>query len=70
VEISDSGSGIPEKDREVIFEIFYTTKTTGIGLGLAIARKILEQHKGSIRVDENTNKETVFEILIPVGGPK
>jgi signal transduction histidine kinase len=70
VEISDNGSGIPEKDRDIIFEIFYTTKTTGIGLGLAIARKILEQHNGSIRVDENMNKETLFEILIPVGGPK
>ena len=70
VEISDNGSGIPEKDRDIIFEIFYTTKTTGIGLGLAIARKILEQHNGSIRVDENINKETLFEILIPVGGPK
>ena len=70
VEISDNGSGIPEKDRDIIFEIFYTTKTTGIGLGLAIARKILEQHKGSIRVDENMNKETLFEVLIPVGGPK
>ncbi len=70
VVITDNGSGIPEKDREIIFEIFYTTKTTGIGLGLAIARKILEQHKASIRVDETINKETVFEILIPVGGPK
>jgi signal transduction histidine kinase len=70
VEISDNGSGIPEKDRDIIFEIFYTTKTTGIGLGLAIARKILEQHKGSIRVAENMNKETLFEILIPVGAPK
>jgi signal transduction histidine kinase len=70
VEISDNGSGIPEKDRDIIFEIFYTTKTTGIGLGLAIARKILEQHNGSIRVDENMNKETLFEILIPVGVPK
>lgn len=70
VEISDNGGGIPEKDRDIIFEIFYTTKTTGIGLGLAIARKILEQHNGSIRVDENIDKETLFEILIPVGGPK
>jgi len=70
VEIADDGSGIPEKDREIIFELFYTTKATGVGLGLAIARKIIEQHDGSIRVIENETKGASFEILIPVEGPK
>lgn len=70
VEIGDDGCGIPEKDREIIFELFYTTKTTGVGLGLAIARKIIEQHNGSIRVSENEKKGASFEILIPVEGPK
>ena len=44
VEISDNGCGIPEKDRENIFEPYFTTKTAGFGLGLANARKIVEQH--------------------------
>ena len=70
VEISDNGCGIPEKNRELIFELFYTTKTTGIGLGLAIARKIIEQHNGSVRVCEHPEKGTSFEIFIPVEGPK
>jgi len=70
VEISDDGHGIPEKDRDVIFELFYTRKATGIGLGLAIARKIIEQHNGSIRMNKNVKKGTSFEILIPVEGPK
>lgn len=70
VEISDNGCGIPERNRELIFELFYTTKTTGIGLGLAIARKIVEQHNGSVRVYENPEKGTSFEILIPVEGAK
>ncbi len=70
VEIVDDGCGIPEKNRDIIFELFYTTKTTGIGLGLAIARKIIEQHNGSINLKENMTQGTSFEILIPVEGPK
>lgn len=65
IEIIDNGCGIPEKDRDVIFEPFYTTKSSGIGLGLPNARKIIEQHKGSIRVKECKGKGTSFEILIP-----
>lgn len=70
VDISDDGCGIPEKDKDLIFELFYTTKTAGVGLGLAIARKIIEQHRGSIRFIENEKKGTSFEILIPVEGAK
>ena len=63
--ISDNGCGIPEESRETIFEPFYTTKASGIGLGLPIARKIIEQHRGTIRVKENAAQGTSFEILIP-----
>lgn len=63
--ISDNGCGIPEPDREVIFELFYTTKSSGIGLGLANARKIIEEHKGSIRVKDKKGKGASFEIIIP-----
>jgi len=68
--ISDNGCGIPERDREVIFELFYTTKSSGIGLGLANARKIIEEHKGSIRVKDKKGKGASFEILIPCEGEK
>ncbi len=63
--ISDNGCGIPEENRETVFEPFYTKKASGIGLGLPIARKIIEQHKGTIRVKENAAQGTSFEILIP-----
>jgi len=63
--ISDNGCGIPEENRETIFEPFYTTKASGIGLGLPIARKIIEQHRGTIRVKKNEAQGTSFEILIP-----
>jgi signal transduction histidine kinase len=65
VRISDSGPGIPEKDRENIFEPFFTTKPSGFGLGLANARKILEQHNGSIRLGRKRGRGSVFIILIP-----
>lgn len=65
VEIADDGCGIPKKDWENIFEPFYTTKATGFGLGLANARKIVEQHKGSIKVRKKEGKGACFEILFP-----
>jgi len=68
--ISDNGCGIPERDREVIFELFYTTKSSGIGLGLANARKIIEEHKGSMRVKDEEGEGASFEILIPCEGKK
>jgi len=63
--ISDNGCGIAEKDWEMIFEPFFTTKPTGFGLGLSNARKIVEQHRGSIRVQGKRGRGTAFEILIP-----
>ena len=65
VRISDNGRGIPEKDRENIFEPFFTTKPSGFGLGLANARKIVEQHNGTIRVVRKRGPGTAFDILIP-----
>lgn len=63
--VADDGPGIPEKDWEMIFEPFFTTKPTGFGLGLSNARKIVEQHRGSIRVVKKQGRGTAFEILIP-----
>ena len=65
IRISDNGPGIPKNDGENIFEPFYTTKSMGIGLGLANARKIIEQHKGSIRALNYDKPGAEFEILIP-----
>ena len=65
VRISDDGCGIPEKDWENIFEPFYSTKPSGFGLGLPNARKIVEQHRGSIRVVKTRGKGTTFEVRIP-----
>jgi signal transduction histidine kinase len=68
VRVSDNGGGIPEKDWETIFEPFYTTKSWGFGLGLATARKLVELHRGTIRVVPKRGAGTSFEILIPIEG--
>jgi len=68
VVVSDDGPGFPDKDAEMIFEPFFTTKSSGVGLGLAIARKVLEQHGGSIRAAAGTGRGAVFEIFLPVKG--
>lgn len=70
IEIADNGSGIPPEKREIIFEPFYTTKSSGIGLGLPNARKIIEQHKGSIKVKDDFKQGACFEILIPCEGER
>jgi signal transduction histidine kinase len=67
IEISDNGRGIAETEWENIFEPFYTTKSAGIGLGLANAKKIVEQHNGSIKILKKVGKGACFEILIPYG---
>ncbi len=66
LEFSDSGSGIPEKDLEKVFEPFYTTRPSGSGLGLAIARKVVESHGGSITIDSGETKGTVVTVRLPV----
>ncbi|MHB8054473.1 MAG: sensor histidine kinase [Candidatus Aminicenantales bacterium] len=66
IRVSDNGPGIPEKDWENVFEPFFTTKSWGIGLGLANARKLVELHRGTIRVIRKRGPGTMFEVLIPI----
>jgi signal transduction histidine kinase len=66
IRVSDNGPGIPEKDWENVFEPFFTTKSWGIGLGLANARKLIELHRGTIRVVRLSGTGTTFEILLPI----
>ncbi len=65
VRISDNGVGIPEKDWENIFEPFYSTKASGCGLGLSNARKIVEQHNGTIRVVKKRGRGSAFIMTFP-----
>jgi signal transduction histidine kinase len=62
----DTGSGMDERTRSKIFQAFYSTKSGGSGLGLPIARKIVESHGGGIRVDSEPGRGTQFTVELPV----
>ena len=64
-EISDTGTGIPEKNLSKIFEPYFSTKETGTGLGLAIVQKIVDVHNGTIDVESNEGKGTKFTVRLP-----
>jgi two-component system, NtrC family, nitrogen regulation sensor histidine kinase NtrY len=64
--IEDSGPGIPPEDKERLFLPYFSTKRSGTGLGLAIVNRIVNEHHGSIRVEENFPTGTKFIIELPV----
>ena len=66
--VEDTGCGIPPQDRERVFELFYTTKPSGSGLGLPICRRIVEEHGGVITVDGEAGAGSQFAIRLPAGG--
>jgi two-component system, LuxR family, sensor kinase FixL len=67
VMVSDSGVGLPEGTAEQVFDPFYTTKPHGMGMGLAIARSIVETHSGWIRARNRQPSGTVVEFSVPIG---
>jgi two-component system sensor histidine kinase AtoS len=66
IEIEDTGPGVPARERDQIFNPFYTTKEGGTGLGLAIAHKIVEEHGGTIDVASTPGVGTTFCIVLPL----
>jgi signal transduction histidine kinase len=64
--IADTGNGISPEDINRIFDPFYTTKPMGMGLGLAISKKIIEDHDGRITVESDLSKGTTFKISLPM----
>lgn len=69
IEVSDTGSGIKPKDMERIFEPFFTTKPSGTGLGLPIAKQIVETHNGTLSVESIEGTGTRVRIVLPVSQP-
>jgi signal transduction histidine kinase len=66
VEFKDTGCGIPKEHLEEIFNPFFTTKTSGSGLGLSISNQIVQDHKGYIDVESGVNQGTSFFVNLPV----
>jgi Amt family ammonium transporter len=67
IAVQDTGPGMAEDIRSRIFEPFFSTKEEGIGLGLPIAQRIVEEHGGQIRVESRVGEGTTFTILLPLG---
>jgi signal transduction histidine kinase len=65
VAVRDSGPGIDPEIRERIFEAFYTTKSSGVGMGLSICRSIIETHGGRLWADANEPRGALFQFTLP-----
>jgi two-component system sensor histidine kinase HydH len=68
--IRDTGCGIPPENRDRIFDLFFTTKPRGTGLGLPICRRIVEDHGGKIAVEGQPGEGTTFTIQLPLAPSK
>jgi len=66
LEIQDTGSGIPPAIRDKIFNLYFTTKKTGSGIGLAMTYRILQLHNGSIHFDTRSGEGTTFYLNLPL----
>ena len=66
VRLKDTGPGVPAEMREQIFNPFVTTKKTGVGLGLSIVSKIVDEHHGTIRLEKSDEKGASFVIFFPL----
>jgi two-component system, NtrC family, sensor kinase len=65
IEVADSGPGVPAELRTRIFEPFFTTRARGTGLGLPIARQIVEAHGGKLDVGERRGGGACFTVRLP-----
>ena len=63
--VSDNGSGVSEENREKIFEPKFTTKSSGMGLGLPMVKNIVETYNGTITFETEKDKGTVFKVTFP-----
>ncbi|OGB89328.1 hypothetical protein A2625_04085 [candidate division WOR-1 bacterium RIFCSPHIGHO2_01_FULL_53_15] len=65
IEVTDTGGGISDENLKSLFDPFFTTKVTGTGMGLPITLRIIEEHKGSIKVRSRAGSGTTFIITLP-----
>ena len=65
IEVADTGRGVPARDRDKLFLPDFTTKGRGTGLGLAIVYRIVADHRGTIRVEDNRPRGARFIIELP-----
>jgi signal transduction histidine kinase len=66
VEVRDSGVGLAPESRSRVFEAFYTTKQSGLGMGLSISRSIVEAHGGRISATANSPHGAILSFRLPL----
>ncbi|OGB87279.1 hypothetical protein A3H38_05530 [candidate division WOR-1 bacterium RIFCSPLOWO2_02_FULL_46_20] len=66
IEVTDNGQGIAADKLDNIFDPFYSTKDEGVGMGLAVAYRIVKEHGGEVKVESQVGKGTTFKIWLPI----
>ena len=64
--VDDEGEGISEASRAKLFTPFFTTKDTGLGLGLSLCHRIVEEHRGTIQIESEPLKGTAVSCFLPI----
>ena len=70
ISFADTGVGIPPEELPRVFEPLFTTKAKGIGLGLAVTKTLVEGHGGTIEVQSEVGKGSIFTVRLPISGEK
>jgi PAS domain S-box-containing protein len=66
IEVRDEGTGIPVEMRDKIFNLYFTTKTKGSGIGLAMTYRVLQLHNGALEFESEVGKGTTFRLVLPL----
>jgi signal transduction histidine kinase len=70
LEVRDHGAGIPPEVRDKIFNLYFTTKKNGSGIGLAMAYRVMQLHNGSVEYDSVEGQGTTFRLRFPLSAPE
>jgi signal transduction histidine kinase len=70
IEVQDEGSGIPPEVRDKVFNLYFTTKKTGSGIGLAMSYRALQLHNGALDFDTEMGRGTTFRLMLPTTSAK
>ena len=66
ISFSDTGVGISEDARDEIFDLFFTTRAVGSGIGLFVTRQIIDEHGGSVQAENNPDAGATFTVQLPI----
>jgi len=66
LEVQDTGAGIPPEIRDKIFNLYFTTKKSGSGIGLALTYRAMQLHNGALDLDSEVRQGTIFRFMLPL----